>query len=93
MANGHKVTPTMVTGMSAYIQQDDMFIGTMTVKEQLSFQGRDSPNHTTRNTTIIPNAFNTRVYHGNILVSRSKEIRTANLRFTNSYYKNTTNPL
>jgi ABC-type multidrug transport system ATPase subunit len=38
-ANGHKVTPSMVTAISAYIQQDDMFIGTMTVREQLVFQG------------------------------------------------------
>ena len=39
-ANGIAVTPTMVTQMSAYVQQDDMFIGTLTVREQLEFQAR-----------------------------------------------------
>ena len=34
------ITPTMVTSLSAYIQQDDMFIGILTVKEQLEFQAK-----------------------------------------------------
>ena len=39
-ANGVPITPTMVTSLSAYIQQDDMFIGILTVREQLEFQAR-----------------------------------------------------
>ena len=39
-ANGVPITPTMVTSLSAYIQQDDMFIGILTVKEQLEFQAK-----------------------------------------------------
>ncbi|KAL7640654.1 UNVERIFIED_CONTAM: hypothetical protein RMT77_008929 [Armadillidium vulgare] len=36
--NGNRVHPETVTSMSAYVQQDDMFIGTLTVREQLVFQ-------------------------------------------------------
>lgn len=48
--NGRKVTPTLLTSRSAYVQQDDLFIGTMTVKEQLVFQAnlrmdKDIPTH------------------------------------------------
>ena len=32
------VTPTSLTSVSAYVQQDDLFIGTLTVKEHLIFQ-------------------------------------------------------
>ena len=39
-ANGVPITPTMVTSLSAYIQQDDMFIGILTVREQLEFQAK-----------------------------------------------------
>ena len=39
-ANGVPITSTMVTSLSAYIQQDDMFIGILTVKEQLEFQAK-----------------------------------------------------
>ncbi|KAK7066129.1 ATPase activity protein [Halocaridina rubra] len=38
--NGQKVTPGLLTSRSAYVQQDDLFIGTFTVKEQLLFQVR-----------------------------------------------------
>ena len=38
LANGKEVTPTSLTSVSAYVQQDDLFIGTLTVKEHLLFQ-------------------------------------------------------
>lgn len=36
--NGVSVTPDMLTSVSAYVQQEDLFIGTLTVKEHLVFQ-------------------------------------------------------
>merc|ERR1712142_468431 len=38
MANNVEVTPNNLTSVSAYVQQDDLFIGTLTVKEHLTFQ-------------------------------------------------------
>ena len=38
LANDQLVTPTSLTSVSAYVQQDDLFIGTLTVREHLSFQ-------------------------------------------------------
>ena len=38
--NGVRVGPDTLTSMSAYIQQDDLFIGTLTVREHLTFQAR-----------------------------------------------------
>ena len=32
------MTPNSLTSVSAYIQQDDLFIGTLTVREHLEFQ-------------------------------------------------------
>lgn len=37
-ANGKLVTPDLLTSRSAYVQQDDIFVGTITVREQLVFQ-------------------------------------------------------
>ena len=37
-ANGVPVTPNSLTSVSAYVQQDDLFIGTLTVRETLMFQ-------------------------------------------------------
>ncbi|CAL4079531.1 unnamed protein product, partial [Meganyctiphanes norvegica] len=37
-ANGKPVDPDTLTSRSAYVQQDDLFIGTLTVREQLVFQ-------------------------------------------------------
>ena len=37
-ANGNQITPNSLTSVSAYIQQDDLFIGSLTVKEHLTFQ-------------------------------------------------------
>ncbi|XP_024945590.1 protein SNQ2-like [Cephus cinctus] len=37
-ANGRRVTSTVLTSRTAYVQQDDLFIGTLTVKEHLLFQ-------------------------------------------------------
>lgn len=37
-ANGRKVTPSILTSRTAYVQQDDLFVGTLTVKEHLLFQ-------------------------------------------------------
>jgi len=37
-ANGVTVTPNSLTSVSAYVQQDDLFIGTLTVREHLNFQ-------------------------------------------------------
>ena len=39
-ANGVPVSPNSLTSVSAYVQQDDMFIGTLTVREHLNFQVR-----------------------------------------------------
>ena len=36
--NNCLVTPDCLTAVSAYVQQDDLFIGTLTVREQLVFQ-------------------------------------------------------
>jgi ABC-type multidrug transport system ATPase subunit len=36
--NGVSVTCSTVASMAAYVQQDDMFIGTLTVREHLVFQ-------------------------------------------------------
>ncbi|XP_037797827.1 protein white-like [Penaeus monodon] len=36
--NGHRVDPDSLTSRSAYVQQDDLFIGMLTVREQLVFQ-------------------------------------------------------
>lgn len=40
--NGEEIQPQTLTSRSAYVQQEDLFIGTLTVKEQLVFQVRDS---------------------------------------------------
>ena len=37
-ANGIQVNPNTLTSVSAYIQQDDLFFGSLTVKEHLTFQ-------------------------------------------------------
>lgn len=37
-ANGKKVSSQILTSRTAYVQQDDLFIGTLTVKEHLLFQ-------------------------------------------------------
>ena len=37
-ANNREVTPNSLTSVSAYVQQDDIFIGTLTVREHLTFQ-------------------------------------------------------
>jgi ABC-type multidrug transport system ATPase subunit len=34
-ANGVPVNPNTLTSVSGYVQQDDIFIGTLTVREQL----------------------------------------------------------
>lgn len=36
--NGVPVTSNQLTSISAYVQQDDLFIGTLTVREHLVFQ-------------------------------------------------------
>ncbi|KAK0160941.1 hypothetical protein PV328_008291 [Microctonus aethiopoides] len=37
-ANGRHITPSILTSRTAYVQQDDLFVGTLTVKEHLLFQ-------------------------------------------------------
>lgn len=37
-ANGKRVSSKILTSRTAYVQQDDLFIGTLTVKEHLLFQ-------------------------------------------------------
>ncbi|KAB0792488.1 hypothetical protein PPYR_04282 [Photinus pyralis] len=37
-ANGVRITSNVLTSMLAYVQQEDLFIGTLTVKEHLIFQ-------------------------------------------------------
>ena len=39
-ANGVQVSANTLTSVSAYVQQDDLFIGTLTVREHLVFQAR-----------------------------------------------------
>lgn len=41
--NGRRVNPDELTSRSAYVQQDDLFIGTLTVREQLVFQVGGGP--------------------------------------------------
>ena len=36
--NGHRVDPDTLTSCSAYVQQEDLFDGHITVREQLIFQ-------------------------------------------------------
>lgn len=36
--NGRRVSSTILTSRTAYVQQDDLFVGTLTVKEHLLFQ-------------------------------------------------------
>ncbi|KAF2346868.1 ABC transporter-like, partial [Trinorchestia longiramus] len=38
--NGNPIKPQQLTSRSAYVQQEDLFVGTLTVKEQLVFQAR-----------------------------------------------------
>lgn len=35
--NGEQLTPTNMHRISCYVQQHDLFIGTLTVKEQLTY--------------------------------------------------------
>ncbi|KAK8393901.1 hypothetical protein O3P69_006915 [Scylla paramamosain] len=45
--NGRRVDPDTLTSRSAYVQQDDLFIGYLTVREQLIFQlGLNGSEHT-----------------------------------------------
>lgn len=37
-ANGHRVAASVLTSRMAYVQQDDLFVGTLTVQEHLLFQ-------------------------------------------------------
>nr|XP_031835364.1 protein white [Nomia melanderi]XP_031835365.1 protein white [Nomia melanderi]XP_031835366.1 protein white [Nomia melanderi] len=37
-ANGRRVSPTILTSRTAYVQQNDLFVGTLTVAEHLHFQ-------------------------------------------------------
>ncbi|KAG8037763.1 hypothetical protein G9C98_005974 [Cotesia typhae] len=37
-ANGRRVTSSVLTSRTAYVQQDDLFVGTLTVREHLLFQ-------------------------------------------------------
>lgn len=37
-ANGRRVTSRVLTSRTAYVQQDDLFVGTLTVEEHLLFQ-------------------------------------------------------
>jgi len=37
-ANGRRISPGVLTSRMAYVQQDDLFIGTLTVTEHLMFQ-------------------------------------------------------
>ena len=40
MANGEVVSPGSLTSVSAYVQQEDLFIPSLTVREHLTFQSR-----------------------------------------------------
>lgn len=37
-ANGQRISPGTLTSRMAYVQQDDLFVGALTVKEHLMFQ-------------------------------------------------------
>ena len=37
-ANGMEATPSLLTALSGYVQQDDLFIGSLTIRESLIFQ-------------------------------------------------------
>ena len=39
-ANGVELNPDILTAVSAYVQQDDQFIGTLTSREHLIFQAK-----------------------------------------------------
>ena len=38
--NGLTASPELMTSLCGYVQQDDLFIGSLTVKEALTFQVR-----------------------------------------------------
>ena len=38
LVNGEEVSPTSLTSVSAYVQQEDLFIPSLTVREHLVFQ-------------------------------------------------------
>ena len=38
--NGRAANANNITALSAYVQQDDLFIGTLTVREHMRFQAR-----------------------------------------------------
>jgi EPP (Eye Pigment Precursor) family transporter len=40
VARGRPVSPTSLTAISGYVQQEDLFLGTLTVRETLEFQSR-----------------------------------------------------
>ena len=40
IADGEVVTPTNLTSVSAYVQQEDLFIPSLSVREHLVFQSR-----------------------------------------------------
>lgn len=42
-ANGIPINSSTLASLSAYVQQDDLFIGTLTVREHLIFQASSSP--------------------------------------------------
>ena len=43
--NQELVTPNSITSISAYVQQDDLFMGTLTVREHLVFQAMARMRH------------------------------------------------
>ena len=47
-ANQELVTPNSITSMSAYVQQEDLFMGTLTVREHLVFQAMVRMDHRLR---------------------------------------------
>lgn len=53
--NGVEVTPGLIRSISAYVQQDDLFIGTLKVEEHLRFQVRSERGPVVSVTTFYTN--------------------------------------
>lgn len=66
--NGTKVNSNILTSRMAYVQQDDLFIGTLTVREHLLFQAR------VRMDTNIP--YHQRIQRVNEVISEVIEYNT-----------------
>ena len=63
LANGQELGGA-ITKISAYVQQENLFIGTLTVREHIHFQARFTPSHQATFTLLGPSPSAPRNEHG-----------------------------